>query len=143
VLLRLLYLIVRQLLGLVLLMGRRSSAKDVELLVLRHEVAILRRTNANIPQSRRRRWPSQRGAMHRAINGDSSARRTKLDLLVRTRLTVFPTSWLLAGCRLREPRGRPGSGLQGSVGGPGAGWSGACSESRGEPCRVPELGYSV
>ena len=43
--LRLLYLIFRQVLGLVLLMGRTSSAKDVELLVLRHEVAVLRRTN--------------------------------------------------------------------------------------------------
>jgi putative transposase len=43
--LRLLYLIFRQVLGLVLLMGRTSAAKDVELLVLRHEVAILRRTN--------------------------------------------------------------------------------------------------
>ena len=43
--LRLLYLIFSRLLGLVLLMGRTSSTKDVELLVLRHEVAILRRTN--------------------------------------------------------------------------------------------------
>jgi hypothetical protein len=43
--LRLLYLIFQQVLGLVLLMGRTSSAKDVELLVLRHEVAILRCTN--------------------------------------------------------------------------------------------------
>jgi len=34
-----------QILGLVLLMGRTSSAKDVELLVLRPEVAILHRTN--------------------------------------------------------------------------------------------------
>ena len=34
-----LYLIFRQLLGLVLLMGHTSSTKDVELLVLRHEVA--------------------------------------------------------------------------------------------------------
>ena len=43
--LRLLYLIFWQVLGLVLLSCRRSSTKDVELLVLRHEVAILRRTN--------------------------------------------------------------------------------------------------
>ena len=40
--LRLLYLIFRQMLGLVLLMGRTSTTKDIELLVLRHEVAILR-----------------------------------------------------------------------------------------------------
>ena len=40
-----LYLIFRQVLGLVLLMSRTSVAKDVELLVLRHEVAVLRRTN--------------------------------------------------------------------------------------------------
>jgi putative transposase len=45
VLLRLLYLIFLQVLRLVLLLGRRASTKDVELLVLRHEVAVLRRTN--------------------------------------------------------------------------------------------------
>jgi putative transposase len=43
--LRLAYLIFWQILGLVLLAVRTSSAKDVELLVLRHEVAVLRRTN--------------------------------------------------------------------------------------------------
>ena len=43
--LRLLYLIFRQVLGLDLLSCRSSSAKDVELLVLRHEVAVLRRTH--------------------------------------------------------------------------------------------------
>ncbi len=43
--LRLLYLIFRQVLGLVLLLGRTSATKDIDLLVLRHEVAILRRTN--------------------------------------------------------------------------------------------------
>src|SRR5690349_15205802 len=42
---RLLYLIFRQVLGLVLLMSRTSATQDVELLVLRHEVAILRRTD--------------------------------------------------------------------------------------------------
>ena len=43
--LRLLHLIFRQVLGLVLLLCRTSSAKDVEPLVLRHEVAVLRRSN--------------------------------------------------------------------------------------------------
>jgi len=43
--LRLSCLIFWQVLGLVLLMGRTSARKDVELLVLRHEVAVLRRTN--------------------------------------------------------------------------------------------------
>jgi putative transposase len=42
---RLLYLIFWQTLGLVLLIGRTSAIKDVELLVLRHEVAVLRRTS--------------------------------------------------------------------------------------------------
>ena len=43
--LTLLYLILRQVLGLILLLGRSSSTKDVELLVLRHEVSVLRRVN--------------------------------------------------------------------------------------------------
>src|SRR3954454_23854167 len=43
--LRLLYLIFQQMVGLVLLMGRTSASKHVELLVLRHEVAVLHRTN--------------------------------------------------------------------------------------------------
>src|SRR6185312_8028056 len=42
--LRLLYLLFLQVLRLVLLVGRPSSTKDIELLVLRHEVAVLRRT---------------------------------------------------------------------------------------------------
>jgi hypothetical protein len=43
--LRLLYLIFRQVLGLVLLLGRTCPSKEVEVLVLRHEVAVLRRAN--------------------------------------------------------------------------------------------------
>ncbi|MCA1709517.1 MAG: integrase core domain-containing protein [Actinobacteria bacterium] len=43
--LRLLYLIFLQLAGLLVLLGRSSASKDIELLVLRHEVAVLRRAN--------------------------------------------------------------------------------------------------
>jgi len=43
--LRLVYPIFDRLLDWLMLMGRTSSSKDVELLVLRHEVAALRRTN--------------------------------------------------------------------------------------------------
>jgi hypothetical protein len=43
--LRLSYLVFQQVLRLILMLGRSSFTKDVELLVLRHEVAVLRRTN--------------------------------------------------------------------------------------------------
>ena len=43
--LQLRYSIFQQVLGLLLLLGRTSATKDVELLVLRHEVAVLRSTN--------------------------------------------------------------------------------------------------
>ena len=43
--LRLLYLIFGRLLSWLMLLGRATSSKDIELLVLRHEVAVPRRTN--------------------------------------------------------------------------------------------------
>ena len=43
--LRLLYLIFSRLLGSLTLLSRATASKDIELLVLRHEVAVLRRTN--------------------------------------------------------------------------------------------------
>ena len=46
--LRLVYLIFDRLLDCLTLLGRTSSSKDVELLVLRHEVAVLRRTNPKL-----------------------------------------------------------------------------------------------
>ena len=41
----LLFLIISRLLGRLLLLSRTSASKDVELLVLQHEVAVSRRTN--------------------------------------------------------------------------------------------------
>ena len=61
-------LVFRQVLGLALLMGRTSSTKDIELLVLRHEVAPLRRNNP------RPRWT---GADPRE---DLTSRHRRLDL---------------------------------------------------------------
>ncbi|WP_198549064.1 integrase [Streptomyces sp. PRh5] len=46
---RLLYLLATRLLSWFVLLGRSSASKDVELLVLRHEVAVLRRSTPRPP----------------------------------------------------------------------------------------------
>jgi hypothetical protein len=46
--LRLLYLIFLQVLGLISLLGCKASSEDFEILVLRDEVAVLRRTNPKL-----------------------------------------------------------------------------------------------
>jgi putative transposase len=51
--LRLLYLIFSRLLSGLMLLGRATSSKDIELLILRHEVAVPRRTN---PKPRLMDW---------------------------------------------------------------------------------------
>ena len=47
--LRLLYLIFQQMLRLTLVMGRTAASMDIELLVSRHELAVLRRTKPDDP----------------------------------------------------------------------------------------------
>jgi putative transposase len=100
VLLKIVYLLVRRLLGLAVLVFRKDLAKDAELLVLRHENAVLRRHAARIryePADRvwlaalagllpRRRWteifpvtPATLLAWHRKLaerKYDTSGRRT-------------------------------------------------------------------
>ena len=94
--LRLLYLIFRKVLGLVLL-AFRASAKDVELLVLRHEVAVLRRTNPR-PRMDRTDRAVFTALIQRLSRGCAAIASSALPPLVSS------------ACRVLEPhRPRPGS----------------------------------
>ena len=77
--LRLLYLIFLQLLNLVLSLGRSSASKDVELLVLRHEVAVLGELT--------------RGPL--GLGGSSGVRRACPSFAERLRRTKFAAFWQL------------------------------------------------
>ncbi|HSZ31390.1 MAG TPA: hypothetical protein VK784_16740 [Pseudonocardiaceae bacterium] len=75
--LRLFYLIFLQLVNLLLLLGRSLASKDVELLVLGHEVAVLRRAH---PKPRRTGRiepysPRPSGGCHRYCGGTAWSRR--------------------------------------------------------------------
>jgi hypothetical protein len=67
--LRLLYLIFLQVLRLVLMAGRSASSKDVELLALRHEVAVLRRINPTPAWT----GPTERSSPRSSANAQDAA----------------------------------------------------------------------
>src|SRR3954449_2021016 len=126
--LRLSYWIFQQVLGVVLLLGRTSAAKDIELLVLRHEVAVLRRANPTprlewadraVFAALVRRLPRALRC-HRLVTADTILRWYRR--LVRRRWTYQnlpgrpPIDDVLAALVVRMATGRPRLGVPQSAG---------------------------
>lgn len=77
--LALIYLAVRRMLALILLRCRSQEFKELEIVVLRHELEILRRQTRR-PELRpadRHSWPLQAGSCHAYAGARSSSRRTR------------------------------------------------------------------
>src|SRR6476661_5371431 len=99
---RLLYLICLQMLRLVLLLGRRAAAKDVELFVLRHEVAVLRRNNRDPA------WTGRTGPSSPPSSNGCPKRYGPTAWSPRARSCAGTVDWCAGGGPIRtDPAGPP------------------------------------